>query len=70
MIHQPMSFAEGQASDIEITAKEVMGVKKDLIEILAERSGKNYKQVEMDSDRDYWMTAKETKKYGIIDIIL
>ncbi len=70
MIHQPMTFAEGQASDINITATEVMGVKKELIQILADRSGKKYTKVETDSDRDYWMTAEETKKYGIIDIIL
>lgn len=70
MIHQPMTFAEGQASDINITATEVMGVKKELIQILADRSGKKFTKVETDSDRDYWMTAEETKKYGIIDIIL
>lgn len=70
MIHQPMGGAEGQASDIEITAREIQKLKKELYEIIAKHSGKDYDQVWKDSDRDYWMTAKEAKEYGMIDAIL
>lgn len=70
MIHQPMGGASGQASDIEITAREIMKIKKELYEIIAEHSGKTYEQVEKDSDRDHWMTAKEAVDYGMIDEIL
>ena len=70
MIHQPMGGAQGQASDIEITAREIMKIKKELYTIIAEHSGKPYEQVEKDSDRDYWMTAKEAVDYGMIDEIL
>ena len=70
MIHQPMGSAGGQASDIEITAKEIQKLKKELYEIIAKHSGKDYDQVWKDSDRDYWMTAKEAKEYGMIDAIL
>ncbi|HKM93974.1 MAG TPA: ATP-dependent Clp endopeptidase proteolytic subunit ClpP [Prolixibacteraceae bacterium] len=70
MIHQPMGGAQGQASDIEITAREIMKLKKELYEIIASHSGKDYKKVEKDSDRDYWMTAKEAKEYGMIDQVL
>lgn len=70
MIHQPSGGAQGQASDIEITAREIMKLKKELYEILSEHTGNTYKKVEKDSDRDYWMTAKEAKEYGIIDEIL
>jgi ATP-dependent Clp protease protease subunit len=70
MIHQPMGGAEGQASDIEITAKEIMKLKKELYEIIAKHSGQSYDKVYADSDRDYWMTAAEAKEYGMIDEVL
>ncbi|MDI3520079.1 MAG: ATP-dependent Clp protease, protease subunit [Anaerophaga sp.] len=70
MIHQPMGGAQGQAADIEITAREILKLKKELYEIIAEHSGNSYKKVEKDSDRDYWMTAEEAKKYGMIDEVL
>lgn len=70
MIHQPMGGASGQASDIEITAREIQKLKKELNEIVAEHSGNNLKRVEKDSDRDYWMTAYEAKDYGMIDDVL
>lgn len=70
MIHQPMGGAQGQASDIEITAREILKLKKELYDIIAKHSGKDYKKVEKDSDRDYWMTAEEAKNYGMIDQIL
>ena len=70
MIHQPMGGASGQASDIEITAREILKLKKELYEIIAKHSGKSYEQVESDADRDYWMTSEEAKKYGMIDEIL
>jgi ATP-dependent Clp protease protease subunit len=70
MIHQPMGGAQGQASDIEITAREILKLKKELYQILANHSGKSYEKVEKDSDRDYWMTSEEAKKYGMIDEIL
>jgi len=70
MIHQPMGGAEGQASDIEITARQIVGLKKELYEIIALHSGKSLKQIEKDADRDYWMKAAEAKEYGMIDEIL
>ena len=70
MIHQPMGGAQGQASDIEITAREIMKLKKELYDIIANHSGKSYKQVEKDADRDYWMTSTEAKEYGMIDDVL
>jgi ATP-dependent Clp protease protease subunit len=70
MIHQPMGGAQGQAADIEITAREILKLKKELYEIIAEHTGNPYKKVEKDSDRDYWMTAEEAKKYGMIDEVL
>ncbi len=70
MIHQPMGGAQGQASDIEITAREIKKLKKELYDILAEHSGNPYKKIEKDSDRDYWMTATEAKDYGMIDEVL
>ncbi len=70
MIHQPMGGAEGQASDIEITAREIQKLKKELYEIISQHSGKDYEQVWKDSDRDYWMTAMEAKEYGMIDEVL
>lgn len=70
MIHQPMGGASGQASDIEITAREIMKIKKELYAIISEHSGKSIDQVEKDADRDYWMTSEEAVKYGMIDEIL
>ncbi len=70
MIHQPMGGAEGQASDIEITAKEIQKLKKELYEIIAKHSNHDYEKVWKDSDRDYWMTADEAKEYGMIDEVL
>jgi ATP-dependent Clp protease protease subunit len=70
MIHQPMGGAQGQASDIEITAREIQKLKKELYDIIAGHSGQEYDKVEKDSDRDYWMTSEEAKAYGMIDEIL
>jgi ATP-dependent Clp protease, protease subunit len=70
MIHQPMGGAEGHASDIEITAREIMKLKKELYEIIALHSGNSIEKVEKDADRDYWMTSLEAKEYGMIDEIL
>ncbi len=70
MIHQPMGGAQGQASDIEITAREIQKLKKELYTIIADHSGQPFEKVERDSDRDYWMTAAEAKDYGMIDNIL
>ena len=70
MIHQPMGGVEGQATDIEITAREIVKLKKELYEIIALHSGKPLEQIEKDADRDYWMTSKEAKEYGMIDEIL
>lgn len=70
MIHQPMGGFEGQASDIEIQAREILKLKKELYEILALHSGNTLEKVEKDSDRDHWMTASEAKDYGMIDEIL
>ncbi len=70
MIHQPMGGAQGQASDIEITAREILKLKDELYEIIAKHSGQTIKKVHDDSDRDYWMKANEAKKYGMIDEIL
>ena len=70
MIHQPMGGAQGQASDIEITAKEIITLKKELYDIIAKHSGQTYDKVYEDSDRDYWMKADVAKEYGMIDEIL
>jgi ATP-dependent Clp protease protease subunit len=70
MIHQPMGGASGQASDIEITTREILKLKKELYEVIAKHSGKTLKQIEKDSDRDYWMIAEEAKEYGMIDEVL
>ena len=70
MIHQPLGGAEGQASDIEITAREILKLKKELYDIIAKHSNQDYDKVYKDSDRDYWMTAQEAKDYGMIDEIL
>lgn len=70
MIHQPMGGVQGQASDIEITAREILKLRKELYSIIAEHSGNNIKKIEKDSDRDYWMTAEEAKEYGMVDNVL
>ena len=70
MIHQPMGGTQGQASDIEIEAREIQKLKKELYEIIAYHSGKSYEQVWEDSDRNYWMIAPEAKEYGMIDEVL
>ena len=70
MIHQPLGGAQGQASDIEITAREIMKLKKELYTIISEHSHTEFDKVWADSDRDYWMTASEAKDYGMVDRIL
>lgn len=70
MIHQPMGGAQGQASDIEITAREIQKLKKELYNIIAKHSGNPFERIEKDSDRDYWMTAQEAMEYGMIDKVL
>ena len=70
MIHQPKGGAEGQASDIEITAREILKLKQELYHIISHHSGKSIKQIEKDADRDYWMTSQEAMSYGMIDEIL
>ena len=70
LIHQPMGGASGQASDIEITAREIQKVKKELYEIIAKHSSQTYKKIWKDADRDFWMTAEEARDYGMIDEVL
>lgn len=70
MIHQPMGGAQGQASDIEITAREILKYKAELYQIIADHSGQSVDKIRDDADRDYWMTATEAKDYGMIDNIL
>lgn len=70
MIHQPMGGAQGQASDIEITAKEILTLREELYEIIANHSGQSYEKVYEDSDRDFWMKADKALEYGMIDEIL
>ncbi len=70
MIHQPLGGGQGQASDIEIAAREILKLKDELYEIIAKHSGQSIEKVNDDSDRDYWMKADEAKKYGMIDEIL
>ncbi len=70
MIHQPMGGSQGQASDIEITSREILKLKKELYTIISEHSGQPYEKVYQDSDRDYWMTAQEAVDYGMIDRVL
>ena len=70
MMHQPSGGFQGQASDIEITAREIQKLKKELYDIIAFHSGKSYKEIEKNSDRDYWMTSTEAKEYGMIDDVL
>ena len=70
MIHQPLGGVQGQASDIEITAREILKLRKELYTIIADHSGNDFAKIELDSDRDYWMTAEEAKNYGMIDKVL
>lgn len=70
MIHQPLGGAQGQASDIEITAREIAKVKQELYTIISEHSGKPFDEVARDSDRDFWMNSTEAKEYGMVDEIL
>jgi ATP-dependent Clp protease protease subunit len=70
MIHQPMSGMQGQASDMEISLRQTLEVKKDLYNILAKHCNQKYEKIEKDSDRDYWMRAIEAKEYGLIDEVL
>lgn len=70
MIHQPMGGMQGQASDMEISFKQISLLRQELYEIISKHSGKSYDQVHKDSDRDYWMTAAEAKDYGMVDEIL
>jgi len=70
MIHQPSGGMQGQSRDMEITLKQMQELRKDLYEILSNHSGKSYKDIEKDSDRDYWMRAAEAKEYGLIDEVL
>jgi ATP-dependent Clp protease protease subunit len=70
MIHQPLGGAQGQATDIQITAKQILKLKDKLNKMMAERTGKTYAEIEKDADRDYYMSADEAKKYGIVDKVL
>ena len=70
MIHQPLGGVQGQASDIEITAREIQKTKRELYEILSSHSGVDIAKIEQDADRDYWMSAAEAKEYGLIDAVL
>ncbi len=70
MIHQPLGGAQGQASDIEITAREILRTKKELYNILSQHTGQPYKKIERDADRDHWLTSTEAKAYGLIDEVL
>ena len=70
MIHQPLGGAQGQASDIEIAAREIVKVKKELYSIISEHTGKPLERIVADGDRDFWMSAAEAKEYGMIDEIL
>lgn len=69
MIHQPMGGIQGQASDIEITAKEILKLKDELYQIIADHSGQTLERIRQDADRDFWMTSKEALEYGMIDSI-
>jgi ATP-dependent Clp protease protease subunit len=70
MIHQPSGGAQGQSSDIEITAKQILILRKELYDIISKHSKQSFERVEKDSDRDYWMKAEEAKEYGLIDEVL
>ena len=70
MIHQPMGGMQGQASDMEITVREIQKLKNELYQIIADHSGNTFDKIAADSDRDYWMTAQEALEYGMIDNVL
>ena len=70
MIHQPLGGAQGQASDIEITAREILKLKDELYQIISKHSGQSFEKVTENSDRDYWMKANEAKDYGMVDEVL
>ena len=70
MIHQPLGGMQGQASDLEIAAREILKVKEELYTILSKHSGQPFEAIQRDSDRDYWMTAPEAKAYGMVDELL
>jgi ATP-dependent Clp protease protease subunit len=70
MIHQPMSGMQGQVSDMEISLRQTLEVKKDLYNIISKHSGQAYEKIEKDADRDFWMRAAEAKEYGLIDEVL
>ena len=70
MIHQPMGGIQGQASDIEITAREILKLKEELYQIISNHSGQSMEKIIADADRDYWMTAEEAREYGMIDKVL
>ena len=70
MIHQPSGGAQGQASDIQINAEKILKIRQKLNEILAERTGQDLEKIERDTDRDYWLTSEEAKKYGLIDKVI
>ena len=70
MIHQPSGGTQGQAADIQITAKQIMKLKEKLYKIMADKTGKTMAEIERDADRDYYMSADEAKKYGIVDKVL
>ena len=70
MIHQPLGGMQGQASDMEITVREIQKLKKELYTIIADHSHNPFEKIEKDSDRDFWMTSDEAKEYGMIDQVL
>ena len=70
MIHQPLGGTQGQASDIEITAREILRTKRELYDILSLHTGQSIKKIERDADRDYWLSSEEAKAYGLIDEVL
>ena len=70
MMHQPMGGMQGQAADMEITVRQIVKLKEELYQIIANHSGRTYEEIERDSDRDYWMTASEARDYGMVDTIL
>ncbi|YCJ91523.1 MAG: ClpP family protease [Candidatus Karelsulcia muelleri] len=70
LIHQPIGYAKGQSSDMEITVREILKLKEELNKIISEHTNKPFEKVQKDSDRDYWMTSEEAKNYGIVDEIL
>jgi ATP-dependent Clp protease protease subunit len=70
MIHQPLGGAQGQASDIEITAREIIKIKKEIYTIISDHTGQPYEKVVIDGDRDFWMTSEEAKSYGMVDQVL